>query len=231
MSDRSIAVAYHIACLGHWEEVVEEQLTLVKQSGLLEVTDQFLITLGEYDRDDPRWDPAADFIESPGCLGLPDWVALHRTALKDCEFPALQLLQDQCLLRSPGGLAWCCYFHTKGVSRPESKPRQDHRQLMNYRIIERWQQAVGALEAGADSTGICPGVFHEWPGQPRHYSGNFWWARSEHLARLKPVRSLNWEHRFEAEAWISWGVDSQTHSLYESGVNHNHEDYPPERYR
>jgi predicted O-methyltransferase YrrM len=97
--------------------------------------------------------------------------------LSDYEFPALGLLQEAC--RSWSGVVY--YLHTKGVSRPSNPFTASWRRLMLDTVVVGHGECLDALEHH-DAVGT------NWRGN--HYSGNFWWATSEHIRRLPPIQSL-----------------------------------------
>jgi hypothetical protein len=92
------------------------------------------------------------------------------------------------------------YFHTKGVSRGplESPPPirvgeeqrvvprttfYNTRRNMDYFILEKHDICTWWLGHGYDAVGTA---LSRHPAL--HFSGNFWWATSEHLSRLPPLR-------------------------------------------
>jgi hypothetical protein len=113
------------------------------------------------------------------------------------------------------------YFHTKGITHPD-KCSRDWRRLMEYFCLDRWQDALAALDRGADAVG-CD--YSETVLGP-HFSGTFWWAATRHLHRLPQIPQDN---PFAAEAWI--GRDqAKLVSLHQSGLDHYQSLYPEERY-
>ena len=121
------------------------------------------------------------------------------------EFPALGLLEDAC--RSWSGSVF--YLHTKGVSRP---PLDQHvrywRALMLDEVVRNHEACTGLL---VDHDTV--GTNWRW----NHYSGNFWWARSDHIRRLPAIRTLRlrprricddpiWNLRLQCEFWVGMAV-------------------------
>ena len=71
----------------------------------------------------------------------------------------------------------------------------------------------------------------------RHFSGNFWWARSSYVRRLDPLRSFlrdvgrqTHDRRLGCELWSGSHPEVRAMCLHHSGVNHYHELYPRSRY-
>jgi hypothetical protein len=74
-------------------------------------------------------------------------------------------------------------------------------------VIGQHQLCIESLsEQAHDVCGPLLSVDGSWP----HFSGNFWWARAEHIRRLEPPlgyagtfsRSFVEAPRFAAEAWL-----------------------------
>lgn len=113
------------------------------------------------------------------------------------------------------------YLHTKGASHSTRTAQiDDWRRLMSHVVVENFSQCLAALEHH-DAVGC------ELLDEPRrHFSGNFWWSTSQHLARLPEVGP----DRHDAEWWVLSPPGVQACSLHDSGVNHYHERYPRGRY-
>ena len=114
------------------------------------------------------------------------------------------------------------YVHTKGASYDETfAVIEDWRELMSYFLVERAEQAQ-ALLAEHDVVGCN---LEDLPF--RHFAGNFWWARGEHLALLAPPAG---DDRHASEWWVCSNPTARLVSMHDSGINHYHERYPRDRY-
>jgi hypothetical protein len=113
-------------------------------------------------------------------------------------------------------------MHAKGVSRErfQNPNVTDWRRLMEHFVVERWHDCLAAL----DDHDVC-GV--NWRSEPApHFSGNFWWARPRYLASLPlHIGPL----RFDPERWLATN-QPYVSCIYDSGVDHYLEPYPPTRY-
>lgn len=94
---------------------------------------------------------------------------------------------------------------------------------MSHYVIEQWPENLRAL-AQHDAAGF------NWIRQPRfpHFSGNFWMARNDYIARLKSPMDYRmhggpriaggpWA-RMNCEMWIGSGGEKQMKSLGGSGM-------------
>lgn len=97
------------------------------------------------------------------------------------------------------------YAHTKGAAYPLNHSTA-WRDCMTKRVVREARIALKHLDAGADTVGphwLTPREFPHVITSP-FYGGNFWWATTEHLSKLRPINGddLRDEHRFDAEQWI-----------------------------
>jgi hypothetical protein len=202
---RPIYVFWHVATMGNWREVVEEQANLLTSSGLASIAKIHVCKVG------------------PESWTIPQGMhlALDYPFLDYYEFPTLKLIHEY----SQNTNFDCLYFHTKGVSKtPEHwEKHKDHylgklrlnnyeelckherewRHYMQYFLIGKHKKALEALKLN-DLVGVS------WRPEPiPHFSGNFWWARSDYLMRLSDPYRLWWitdnlgTHRAGAEFWVA----------------------------
>jgi hypothetical protein len=95
------------------------------------------------------------------------------------------------------------YIHTKGATTANHfipNPAYWWGQYIEHYTITKWKENVVKLDEGYDISGV------EWRDGPLpHFSGNFWWARSEYLAKLPHANEYwhKWKHdRIMAEMYI-----------------------------
>ena len=115
------------------------------------------------------------------------------------------------------------YLHTKGLQHFGKENEQniiDWINLMLYWNIEKWKLAVEKLDEH-DTYG-CNDVGY-------HYSGNFWWAKREHIIKLPNVIA---EYYTAPEDWIQI-VQEKKYCVYNSGyqgMGHYSFRFPRENY-
>ena len=72
-----------------------------------------------------------------------------------------------------------------------------------------------------------------------HYSGNFWWAKSDYIKNLQPLHIIIQPKFNSHQEYINYyilpemWICSQTKksiSLFNSNINHYHNDYNPKHY-
>lgn len=220
-----LVVFIHIAILPRWKERIQQYLSLMDQSGLINVANQIVLSfVGEGEVNSRIW---AIYGEK---------IIVHRASLdlNKYELPTQKYLYDFCYNNLDYKVL---YIHTKGVGKEINPCIEDWINYMTYFCITQWRDCVNQLEtyqtAGLD--------LRDSP--TLHYSGNFWWAKSSYIAILPdPYKYENIEiypnpinsPRHNQEFWICFYKDMNFHKcIWESKINcyerHLHR-YPPESY-
>ena len=192
-----VQVFYHLACMGNWKQVLEEQLLQLKRHGFSNLfmtvlgTDQDLLTV--YDQ----------------CKELAVAVKkiVHAPELTHFEKPALVAIEQY----ARHNTGYVLYLHSKGVSNPADETKIKWRRLMMKELVENWEFCVMQL-LHYDVVGV------NWRDMPptSHFSGNFWYASTSYLRTLAdfnyyfdhPLYQI-WDNinykRLGCEFWISSG--------------------------
>ena len=211
------------------KNIIQRQFLKIKNSGLLDRCESinigFVSTL-DFPYETIKTHPKVKFVErkDAGNEGI------TTTALKLlCD----KLYTDKLIL----------YIHNRGMSHTEDSPSEDWTLMMEYFVIEKWQDSIKLLED--KYTCGCELWSHICRINPSdfifHYSGNFWWARSEYI---KLLNYPNFHNRHtESEDWIlqkvEHGIDKEHFGIlhrtsanrYEIGMIHSYIDrYPKEYY-
>lgn len=152
------------------------------------------------------------------------------------EFPTLNLLRKVCKENE----CFVCYYHLRGVTSPlDNLCVVDQRHYMTFFNIERYKFCLGYLDKGFDAVGVD---ISRWPAT--HFSGNFWWARSEHINSLVDMEDLpaipdfynapDRKHRHRCEMWIGSNPTHNYLEMWNSGIHPTQKGfvrYPEENYR
>jgi len=190
-----ISVFYHVYKTKGWEKTYNEQIQLLKDSGLYDAADNLYIGMTG---------------RQPYTLNLPGKFNILYCNNKEDQYENTTINR----ILDLKGEHKILYFHTKGVSRHEPQFKSniaDWRRLMEYYNIEKWPDCVEKL----DTYDVC-GV--EWyTGHINHFSGNFWWLHSRLLPRLKP---LDVRIKTDAEFWFRHIEDIKAYSFFTTGLNH-----------
>ncbi len=182
-------VVYHVAGLGSYRSIVTEQLTTLRDSGLVSVD---LTHVGD----------GVEWVQSEGeRLGVAVSVVAHSIDVRRYERPAIEHVQKICR----EGDSPILYMHSKGCSRPDHRGRQLWRRLMMSEVVTKWRENVSRL-----SEYDCVGC--NWLSKISHchFSGNIWIASAAYLRRLPPFKYSN---RFSCEWFIGSGAKVKPLSL------------------
>jgi hypothetical protein len=232
-----IRVFWHVNELGGWREVADQQWRLLLSSGLYDAAKEVHVCCNGQPWTFTDWfnTKLPDLQENKvKLISVCNHAAFH-------EWPTLNYMHDQCKQSTSNFLV--CYIHLKGLLRYGDPNVADWREFMNWGAIERWQDNVTAL---ADHD--CAGT--NWNTEPwPHFSGNFWWARSDYIKKLDPLMhpedKLNRQitqfkphptephWRFDNEAWIG-SKDPNYKEIARSldpGERHYRERYPRSLYQ
>jgi len=233
---KKLAVFYHLGAMNSlWNKFVDEQLGLIKSSGL------------------------ADSATVNMCYAAPDHAINEIKIYVRQKYPFVNILSSR-IIEGKGEQenlfegqtlkeiqtyskindGYVLYLHSKGmlhaVNSYQTAPTTDWRHYMNYWCVERWQDCIKKLEE--DQVDL---VSTNWSRDPYpHFKGNFWWADTNYIKTLPNVlnRSLYYDekftkqfdgHRFCYEIWVATN-NPKVRSIHYSAVDHYYALYPRERY-
>lgn len=194
---KPLAHFYHIFVDGHYRRPLDEHMLALETSGLLYELDEFFVGLvgsEENRRQAKKVIPGVVIAEAETGWEQTTLSVLHDYA-KDNDW-------------------FVFYAHTKGAWSNDELARQ-WRVSMTHATVHKWQECVDALTR-VDAAGPY-WLLSDEPEHKEHdyfFAGNFWWARSDYLARLP---NLRYENRFQAEGWVG---------LAKPTVHVTHKGYP-----
>jgi hypothetical protein len=169
--------------------------------------------------------------ENPITHKLPTFNAFMRKSLMGNhnvhEFPTLNLIKKTCQNHK----CHVCYYHLKGVTiTKRNHPVNDQRRYMTYFNIENYKTCIDFLKK-YDAVGVD---LLDWPF--KHFSGNFWWSRSEHINNLPIIKSIPTvcgSERHKCEFWIG-SIRGKYYCFHNSGIpplQHPTFKYKPSEYK
>lgn len=212
----------------HVNEILSEILRRIEDSGLREESDNIKICVND----------SGDFNLLDQDLFRNERYELVRNNHPH-EFGALELLWRDSFVHD----AHLCYVHTKGITMVGDDRVSDWRRYMSHFVLNEWQERVKDLEdyhcSGVNLQGSPVNILRnplQWKIQsPLHYSGNFWWSRSDHVRKLPSP--LFWtptterdKWRIMNEMWLCQSPHSRYKCAWSSGVNHYHQRYEEKNY-
>lgn len=221
----------------HWNIIFDEQMRLVKESGLMNNLESFSLVLVapyytqldnykfEVDGKNVSW---ADHIVNYISLRYPfiNIVDLNDSGSAiDFEAPTLFHLWDRAYYADGNFL----YIHSKGISHKNPNPAIDNwRDLLNHCMLTNWVSCTEELEwhdvvAVRDKHTANVGDIL--------VSGNFFWAQSSYLRTLPDPRDTSKYctdpahlpgmplYRLGLEKWIM-SANPKTHWIADTGIDH-----------
>jgi hypothetical protein len=196
----NIYVFYHFyACTPNYKLWLDEQLQLVKETGLADVSTVNMII--SYKRTDI--DEVVDYVQSKYSF-VNIIKTVPSTAVNRYEGATLKEIYD---FSQNHPNAKILYFHSKCISRPvrntvlfPDECRHNWRNMMQYFCIEKFKTCIHKLDE-YDILGC------RWMTRPvPHFSGNFWWANAHYIRDLQdPIEKARFKHkwkRLSCEFWI-----------------------------
>lgn len=181
--NRPVPTFYHVACMGNWKEVVEEQKKVFDEAGI----DPLVVINGSLED--------YDYIES---VFGPE-IIHGSNNLSSYELPTLQILWEFC--KDHPKVANVLYCHTKGVSDPSDKRKEVWRKLMMEGVVRNWEANLKDLkDTDADVIGFNWIESKDWP----HFSGNFWMAKASWINQLmepKKYANLQGQPEINGRPW------------------------------
>lgn len=193
---KKIVGFWHLLLINHYEEVIREQLNCILDSGLYDAVENIYIgALGE----NKEFAILIDILRK-----YPKFIISEYSRSIDLfEFHTLHLLKEFADTETES--YYLFYFHSKGISFSKKQNEVAYhgggrwRKFMNQYTLTKWRDNVEQLDFGYETCGTQLRPNREWK---EHYSGNFFWAKSEYVKLLKPIYSLNLKDRFQAEFYI-----------------------------
>lgn len=210
---------WHIGAVGDWRRIIGEQYSKVRRSGLYDASDRIVVGfIGGRNREQELGIPI---------LTDPKFDVFSTERLADYEFPTLARLWQEAQESEESFL--CYYLHTKGASlaaTPRQAAADAWRRYMEYFNVEKWQDCADILNE-YETCGV------ELQSEDSHYSGNFWWARSDYIKKLPNGYEYwrqNKDDRVAAEFYLCL-AQPKAHCFNDFVENLYDYELPPERYR
>jgi hypothetical protein len=172
MDEKGIPIygVYFICCLNNYLEVIEQQMLSLKK-GLLNKTKKVIIFITNYDVNDVKlnelllnFNENDNFIlvTSPDNLYEKFAINNYKKYINDDEY-------------------YVYYFHTKGVTQINNWYGRSIRKILNIFTLEKYNINIKLLLL-YDAVGCSLSLYPK-----KHFSGNFWWSKSNYVKYLKSI--------------------------------------------
>jgi hypothetical protein len=142
------------------------------------------------------------------------------------EYPSLNLIKQ---ISKDNPDSYILYLHTKGITRygEHLNNVNDWINMMLYFLVEKYDECINQLNQNYDTVGCNYHLATHYC--PVHYSGNFWWSKSNYIDKLHLLDETNVDKAY-AEFWL-FKSNPKYYTIHSSGnVHHYFESYPMERY-
>lgn len=214
MTSTKVLVYIHVATISRWRDILIDMLMTMKLSGLLSLDADLVIGVVGNAEEVKQLIFATEGRFIPG-TGQVQIIPLS-TDVQRWEIPSMNYLREFALTQGKlGKRVNVLYVHTKGAfGHGDPAVVWQWRKRLEHMLVFNFKTCLHLLDRGFDTVGVnAVNMFveeHEFkmkvnPEHAWHYSGNFWWTTSSHLARL-PALSLDHEidhiERCKAENFI-----------------------------
>jgi hypothetical protein len=205
---RNVYGVYFICCIGNYFNVVYEQINSLLESELYNLTDNILCFVSNLD--DSNDNKCIKLLENY------DKITIITTNENTFEKFAINNFKKYIDTNIP---YYIYYIHSKGVSR-KTQNYTDWRKLCEYFTITKWRLSVELLNY-YDCIGINLKNFPK-----KHFSGNFWWSKSEHVSKLNDIG----DGYLSPEMYICSDLKTNYISIFQSNVNHGELNFKQDLY-
>jgi hypothetical protein len=191
-TERPITIFYHVCTIKNWKKIVTEQMECLVNSGLLEKAETLFIGSNGPNSTNELTVFLKDhtYIAKIVFLQLQENIPNENETINYMTKFARSHINTNIL-----------YIHTKGVTE-RNELQEPWRDYMMRLVVKNHERCLSTLEYFKT---VGP-LYLKRPY--RHYSGNFFWARSEYVASLDLITNL--DNRYNAEKHIL-SKYSQTH--------------------
>lgn len=211
----------HVCTMGNWKEILSGMYSKVVESGLIHHLTAINVSICGKEKEDVL--SILDHSKVNIIVQTEDTSQFERICLSKIHEKSMS---EDCNI---------CYMHTKGVTKAGNQKVKDWVDLMLYFMIEKFNLCIDGLKEH-DTVGIMlnmvpPKYMHTCsltdPSMSAHYSGNFWWARSEYIRTL--ISKIGNAY-IDPELWIASGTSMKMLSLWQTSVDHYIDVYPKKLY-
>lgn len=206
-------VFYYCTPINDYKKRFNKSFEKIKLSGLYESIDCLILLIN------------GDFLTQNfshpfhgNCVFFNDNITKFET--KDCKIKQIKLEKWKNESKAANYIKSFCekneecnvlYLHSKGVTNPESHNVSMWVDFLEYFVIHRYKDCIEKLK----THNTCSANMSLSPS--RHYSGNFWWARSSHIRTLDYCDENNY---YGCEMWpMSKGDPSTFYNFFSTNKN------------
>jgi hypothetical protein len=183
---KKIYLFYHICTIKKWKLILDEQFKELEDSGLMAITERIYIG-----SNGPN--STEQLVEYLLSYKYRDKIViLHLNELSKNENETINFMTSFAKEQDRES-CFMLYFHSKGVTE-KNDLQMLWRKYMMFVLVNNYKKCVKLLEFF--NTVGC--IYLSRPH--KHYSGNFFWTKSEYLSQIPLIKDL--KNRYKAEQHI-----------------------------
>ncbi len=197
-------IYFHCYCFGSYASVLYNKYKKINNSELLKNIDNFYVIVSN------AQDRHKDFLQEFSTLSNKIKIINLSNPVFNDESDTLNFILKQSNDSSTNRRI--LYLHTKGVthSHPIVKKNVDAWvEYLDLYNIHKWKECVDALQ----THDVAGGLYES--SNPKHFSGNFWWANTDYIKTLPEITEKNYKLFNRGEFWIL----SNTNKIYPVSEN------------
>jgi hypothetical protein len=163
---------YFICCIYNYLEIVREQLHEIMDCGLYNDTTELLLFVTMYDEKNSQLQELLREYDTQNKFKI--------MTTPENLFEKYAIRNYRKYITTEEEDYYIYYFHTKAASKNDNHCGfAKRRRLLNFFLLRKYKIAMALLKE-YDAVGC---TFLKFP-KP-HFSGNFWWSKKDHVARLE----------------------------------------------
>ena len=204
----------HVCCINNWKEVFNKLYYNIKTSGLYDIVKSIKCNVLSESNN------VIDFFSGLNddkleVVGISNDLSLYET-------PTINLLYQHSLQEESDFNV--LYLHTKGVKHNNNNINvNDWIDYLTYFNITKYETCINYLQ---DYDAV--GVNLQNGNVETHYSGNFWWTKSQYIKKLTKCEYKNYN---SPEFWLTETNTGKYLSLWNSNINHYSQRYEEHNYK
>ena len=208
-----IYIYIHVCCINNWKSVFNNIYSNIRNSGLYNIITCIKCNILSTNEQDVLF--FKDLNDSKVEI-----LGIHND-LKMNETHTINMLYEHASKED----FYVLYLHTKGVKHNDTNINiTDWVNYLIYFNIQRYDDSLFFL---LDNDTVGVNLHMEDDYAPTHYSGNFWWSKSEYIRKLeKCVYALY----ISPEVWLTEKNIGKYLCLWNSNVNHYNTRYEKQIY-
>lgn len=210
-----VQIFMHVACLNNYQSIFDEIFYKINSSGLLNLCDKLNVcVVGGGNLKTIESDKISICVDPQGFTNPIESITYG-------EFFTLTKMKEfaNTVERNTNIL----YCHLRGVTSPNNECIETWRKYLVHQNITKFKKCLDVLKE-YDACGADLITKDRWP-YADHFSGNFWWANTDHLKKLPEIKEIDNPSapqkamlRHNAEFWIGM-VDGKFKSLCDVDVD------------